>query len=101
VGSLPTAAAQQREWDIESYDACKNRAEVLWAAGFISDQTLLDDYKRCCLDSGGVYTDGPGGHCAAPTAESFDPSDLPVFEVTRVPVGIPPGTITQNPPRSR
>jgi hypothetical protein len=95
VVAATAANAAPREWDIEAYDTCKNRAEFLYLAGVIGDQALLDEYERCCVNSGGVYVNPPGvgTHCAT-AKEAVKPSDLPSHTFTPVPVRIPPGVMT-------
>ncbi len=72
IGTSVQASAAPREWDIGYYDACMADAESTWRASSDDDPDALNRLwaaeRRCCLESGGVWSGGlGGGKCRAPS----------------------------------
>jgi hypothetical protein len=78
-GTVATASAEQREWDIESYDIC-----MRVKTDDPSEQIAWN--RKCCADSGGQWNPAMG-KCQSPPANA---------SATRWPWRIPVGVFSQD-----
>jgi hypothetical protein len=78
-GAVATSSAEQREWDIESFDNCMRAKK-----DDPSEQIAWN--RKCCVDSGGEWNPAMGKCQAAPASAS----------ATRWPWRIPVGVFAQD-----
>jgi hypothetical protein len=69
IGTPAVACAEPREWDIGSFDACRDQVTDAVGRGIIQRGSDYTNYlKYCCAKSGGDWNDETND-CQAPPAE--------------------------------
>jgi hypothetical protein len=61
--AITTAAPITNSWDLEAFDDCLRKIDTTVYPGSkrLQDQSVHDDIKKCCWNSGGVW--GLGDTC--------------------------------------
>jgi hypothetical protein len=100
IGRSPVAWAVPGEWDIGAYDDCVQTVDRLFAEGKLKGNQYEELMIHCCIGSGGVWQQAPGGggKCVAPPANpARAPSNVPThtLQPEQPPVMQNPGNITQ------
>jgi hypothetical protein len=100
--SLPaTSSAAPREWDIEAFDKCIEKAGDDYINDRISAEVYQERVRNCCPDSGGISIAGAPAAiaCRAPGYKSGSDVVLPGAPVQTFQPAPPPlrdpGSVTQ------
>jgi hypothetical protein len=100
-GSIATAKAEPKEWDIEAYDGCIAKANDRYLNGTITSTQRDAEYRQCCAKTGGVLTATLGNTtCRAPGNDTeaeghIGPRWLPDQTFTPAPEVAPAGDVTE------
>ncbi len=101
LGSIATANAEPKEWDIEAYDSCIAKANDQYLNGSITATQRDAEYRQCCAKTGGLLTATLGNtNCRAPGNDTEAegrpaPPGLPYQTFTPDPAIAPPGVVTE------